>query len=213
MASTLIVVTAIGPIFRKPALIHWMVAGMVSVAFCALFLGLGSSALTTLGRDASLTGRTEVWQTVLPFAKNQWVGAGYENFWIGERLHAITDILGGLNQAHNGYIEIYLNIGWVGLFLLGVVIFSGYRNILRGMRDDPAASQTSKLAYFLICLIYNFTEASFKMMSPVWIMFLWAVMRTPKRRAVPSASPAAASTVQAPYFGVAEETGMSWSQY
>ena len=35
--------------------------------------------------------------------------------------------LGGLNQAHNGYIEIYLNLGWVGLTLLGAMVIAGYR--------------------------------------------------------------------------------------
>ena len=126
---------------------------------------------------------------MLPFAVNPWVGAGYENFWIGERINRIVATLGaGLNQAHNGYIEIYLNIGWVGLALLGIVILSGYWNILRGLRTDPEMGRL-KLAFFLICLIYNFTEASFKMMSPVWITFLWAVMGTPKPRAKAVPSP------------------------
>jgi O-antigen ligase len=147
-----------------------------------LFLGIGSSALQEMGRDASLTGRTEVWEVVLPFAVNPWVGAGFENFWIGERLQAIVRALGaGLNQAHNGYIEIYLNIGWVGLFLLVSLILCGYRNIMSSLRANPEMSGL-KLAFFFICLVYNFTEAAFKIMSPVWLMFLWATMATPRSR-------------------------------
>lgn len=181
MADTLIIVTALGPRFRKPLLVSSMVGAMVAVCFSVLFLGIGGGALSAIGRDASLTGRTQVWQTILPYATNAWVGAGYENFWIGERLKTFTRLLGGLNQAHNGYIEIYLNLGLIGLVLLGGIIFAGYRNILKGLRTSPEISRL-KLAFFFICLVYNFTEASFKMMSPVWITFLWAVMAAPVPR-------------------------------
>lgn len=188
MASILIAVTLV-PMFRRRGFVSLTVAAMLAVCYSVLFLGMGSSALETMGRDASLTGRSQVWQTVLPFAVNPWVGAGYENFWIGERLNRIVATLGtGLNQAHNGYIELYLNIGWVGLSLLAIVIVAGYRNILRGLRTDPEMARL-KLAFFFICLVYNFTEAAFKMMSPVWITFMWAVMATPKPRAKLALSP------------------------
>jgi exopolysaccharide production protein ExoQ len=196
MAGALVVVTAIGPGFRKPALVNTLVGAMLTVSFCVLFLGIGGGALSALGRDASLTGRTDVWEVVLPFAKNAWVGAGYENFWIGERLQQIANLIGGLNQAHNGYIEIYLNLGWVGLILLGAIIVAGYRNIMNGFRRSPDMSRL-KLAFFFICLVYNFTEASFKMTCPVWILFLWAVMAVPRPV---FQSRISASAVQSPYL-------------
>ncbi len=179
MADLLIVATAFGPTFRKPAFVNVLVAAMLTVSFCVLFLGIGGGALSAMGRDASLTGRTEVWKTVLPYAKNPWVGAGYENFWIGDRLQVFNTLLGGLNQAHNGYIEVYLNLGWVGLLLLSTIIVAGYRNIMKELRRNPETGRL-KLAFFFICLVYNFTEASFKMESPVWILFLWAVIAVPK---------------------------------
>jgi O-antigen ligase len=180
MASLLIIVTALFKAFRRPALVSLLVAAMLGVAFCALFLGIGSSTLSSLGRDASLTGRTDVWRVILPFATNPWVGAGYESFWIGDRLDAFKRLGLTMNQAHNGYIEIYLNIGWVGLVILGIVIVAGYRNIMKGFRYRNPEMTRLRLAYFFICLVYNFTEASFKMMSPVWMMFLWSVMVTRK---------------------------------
>ena len=138
-------------------------------------------AAGVIGKELPITGRTEVWDTLLAHAVNPWIGAGYENFWIGQRVELFNRLLGGLNQAHNGYIEIYLNIGFVGLALLGIVIVAGYRNILREMRRDRLAGRL-KVAFFVICLIYNFTEASFKMMSPVWFTFLWAVLLVPVPR-------------------------------
>ena len=184
MSDVLIIMTTLRPGFRKPVFVTVVLATMVTICFCVLFLGMGSGALSAMGRDASLTGRTDVWQTVLPYATNAWLGAGYENFWVGERMELFDRLLGGLNQAHNGYIEIYLNLGWIGLALLGAIIAGGYRRIIKALRYDPGTSGL-KLAFFFICLVYNFTEASFKMQSPVWIFFLWAVIAAPLASSLP----------------------------
>ena len=189
MASVVIVATAWSKDWRKPVPLTMMVAGMVGFAYCVLIAGIGSWLLTLLGRNPTLTGRTAVWDTLLDHAVNPWIGAGYENFWIGERVELFNRILGGLNQAHNGYIEIYLNMGFAGLALLAGVIITGYRNILWELRHDLIAARL-KAAFFVICVIYNFTEASFKMMSPVWFTFLWAVMMVPYSRKVRAGVPA-----------------------
>lgn len=179
MAALLVCTQRAAPIFRKPWFLSCLTASMILASFSILFLGVGSSALSDMGRNTTLTGRTEVWDIVLPFAVNPWFGAGYENFWIGSRLYAIETTIGaGINQAHNGYIEIYLNIGWVGLALLGFLILTGLANIMRDLRREPDIGGL-KLSFFLICLVYNFTEAAFKILSPVWITFLWATMATP----------------------------------
>jgi exopolysaccharide production protein ExoQ len=178
MGATLVAVTLRSRACRRPALLTVIVTGMIGLCYGVLILGIGSSLLTLLGRNATLTGRTEVWSTLLAHATNPWIGAGYENFWIGERYELFVRLLGGLNQAHNGYIEIYLNIGFVGLALLGGIIITGYKSILNGFRSDREAASL-KIAFFVMCLIYNFTEASFKMMCPVWFTFLWAVIAVP----------------------------------
>ena len=179
MASLLIILRRHAAVFRKPFLVTVVVLGMIWLCYSILFLGMGSSTLSEMGRDTSLTGRTQVWQTVLPLAVNPWIGAGFENFWIGKRLERIIEAVGaGLNQAHNGYIEIYLNLGWIGVFLLAVVLVAGFRNVLTALRERGDISGL-KLAFFLICIVYNFTEAAFKIMSPVWICFLWATVDIP----------------------------------
>lgn len=175
LAVTLILLTKISRMFRSRALLTVIVAAMVISCYCVLFLGIGGGALTEIGRKQDLTGRKEIWATVLPLATNPVLGAGYEDFWMGKRFEAVARTLATLNQAHNGYLEIYLNLGWIGLILLGAIIATGYRNILRGFRSDVETGRL-KLAFFTICLVYNFTEATFKMQSPVWITFLWAAM-------------------------------------
>jgi O-antigen ligase len=84
----------------------------------------------------------------------------------------------GIEEAHNGYLELYLNLGWVGLTLLGVLIVSGYRNVLELFRSDPVAGRL-RVAFLTCGVIYSCTEAGFRMMSPVWIGFLLAIMAVP----------------------------------
>jgi O-antigen ligase len=62
---------------------------------------------------------------------NPVLGAGYECFWLGPRLLRVWQQFGGLNEAHNGYLEVYLNLGIAGLFLLSVFLIASYRTICR----------------------------------------------------------------------------------
>jgi len=166
------------PKTRRPAVACSLAAAAVAISAFVLFGGAGS-VLQAMGRNPTLTGRTEVWDVLLPFTQNPIIGSGYESFWLGDRLKKIWDLTSvGINEAHNGYLEIYLNLGWVGIILLAFLIATGFRKVLRGVREDPATGKV-RLAYFVLTLIYNFTEAAFKMMSPVWMFFLIAIMAQP----------------------------------
>ncbi len=85
--------------------------------------------------------------------------------------------IGGIpGEAHNGYLEIYLNLGWVGMALLLIVIVTGYRTVFRAWRGHIAIGSLC-LAYFFVGLVYNFTEAAFfRMLHPVWLFFLLAIV-------------------------------------
>jgi O-antigen ligase len=178
IAAGLMTFVSTSKLLRKPLVLNSVVGGLVAAAASVLFLGLGSGLLTTIGRDPTLTGRTDVWNLVLKFTANPIVGAGYESFWLGERLDRITALNGGINQAHNGYIEVYLNLGLIGVGLLGFLIVRGYRNVVRALRKNVDVGRF-KLAFFVVGVIYNFTEGSFKMMSPVWILFLLVTVAVP----------------------------------
>ena len=71
-----------------------------------------------VGRDPTLTDRTKIWSLVLSMHTNPLVGAGYESFWLGPRLQKIWQVFGPLNESHNGYLEVYLNLGLIGVTLL-----------------------------------------------------------------------------------------------
>jgi exopolysaccharide production protein ExoQ len=163
---------------QRPILVHIVVAAILLFTFSTLFLNVDLGVIEGLGRNATLTGRTDVWERALKLVKNPMLGAGFESFWIGPRLAKMRSLDPGLNQAHNGYLEIYLNLGWVGAILLAIVVVMGYRSIIASFRRDPGPARLS-LVFFVVTLSYNFTEGAFKMMMPIWIMFLMAIVSIP----------------------------------
>jgi len=175
LGSALIAITRRWGFARKPAFVHLVVASLVFVALYATILNPNVGIASAMGKDPTLTGRTDVWQAVIEMAPNPWFGAGFESFWLGSRLTKLRDMfVWQPNEAHNGYIEVYLNLGWIGLSLLAVVLVSGYRRVVRGVRQDTDTGRLM-LAYFVVAIIYNLTEAGFRMFSPVWIAFLLSI--------------------------------------
>jgi O-antigen ligase len=134
-----------------------------------------------MGRDPSLTGRTEIWKEVLALNTNPILGTGFESFWLGDRLEKIwANYWWHPNEAHNGYLEVYLNLGLVGVVLLAGVIVTGYRNVIRLLRWDAETGRII-LAFFVVGIVYSFTEAGFRVLGAVWIFFLLATMAAPRR--------------------------------
>ena len=60
--------------------------------------------------------------------------------------------------------------------LLQIIV--GFKNVTAGFRRNIPASSL-KLAYLVTAIFYNVTEAAFKVMTPVWIVFLFAILAVP----------------------------------
>ena len=177
--SGLILVTSVSEIARKSSMVHLFTAALAFVAVAGVFFG-ATDVVQTLGRESTLTGRTALWNDVLRLTVDPLFGAGFESFWLGGRLEEIWRLYWWHpNQAHNGYLEVFLNLGWTGVALLALVMASGYRNVVRSLSRNPEVGGL-KLAYFVVALLYNLTEAAFKVMHPVWIACLLAVTQVPE---------------------------------
>lgn len=176
MASTLIVATGLRPVIKRPWIVHLLVAAIISISLFALFLDSSGDLVQALGRNPTLTGRTDLWNVVLGMNQNSFLGTGFESFWLGPRLQKIWSIYWWhVNEAHNGYIEVLLNLGWVGAGLLSVVILTGYRKVFGAFRQNPEFGGLL-LAYFTLAVVYNFTESAIRIMHPIWILFLLSIM-------------------------------------
>jgi O-antigen ligase len=159
-----------------------LIATAVVAAIANALFSVQDAVFEAAGRDASLTGRTGIWQTVLNEPINPILGTGYASFWLGERLQRIWALYPRtpLLQAHNGYLEVYLNLGLVGVALLGGVLWTGLRNARRRLgiahdatgNGDDSLFSTFAIAYIVAYLFYNTTEATFQGLNFLFIIFL-----------------------------------------
>jgi len=158
-----------------PALVHTLVLGILVTGGLTIALGSEASVVHALGRETNLTGRSAIWEAVIPMAPNPLLGAGFESFWLGSRLNAMWHAFPVFrpNEAHNGYIEVYLNLGWVGVVLIGLVLVNGYRRSTTVIRHDSTLGALM-LAYVISAGFYSITEAGFRMLDPIWIFLLLA---------------------------------------
>jgi exopolysaccharide production protein ExoQ len=148
----------------------YFVAGIAIWLVAELIFGLGDTLLGLLGKDPTLTNRTVMWSELLKFDTNPIFGAGYDSFWQGERLAVLWDRYWWKpNEAHNGYLETYLNLGLVGLFLLAGWLVTIYRkcrlDLFRELEIGLFGIGTLTMA-----ILYNWTEAGFKTLSPVYFL-------------------------------------------
>lgn len=97
---------------------------MLAVATITVWiLDNGDVIFSLFGKDASLTGRTDLWEFVTEIAmRRPWLGYGYGAFWAANggaeevwRAFAWTP-----PNSHNGYIDTWLNIGLIGLLIFAV---------------------------------------------------------------------------------------------
>jgi exopolysaccharide production protein ExoQ len=145
--------------------------GIVVFGLAQFAYGIYETTLGLLGRDSTLTSRTEMWADLVAIPINPLLGAGFESFWLGSRLAAIWAIWDfGPNQAHNGYLETYLNLGWIGIVLLLGLLVATFRKSQADMLRDFDFGRL-RLGLLFTLLAYNYTESAFKGLHLVWTMF------------------------------------------
>ena len=188
----------------------------VSPAIILVSIVLGCVALSILtgfdtGRiaylltgDSSFTGRTTIWNFAdTEIARSPLVGWGYQSFWlVGPDAPSIVDAPGWVKfmpNAHNGYYDTMLELGYIGLALLVVFLFATLHAIGRVARHDyKRAWLLLSVAIFII--IYNFLETLWlRAFDVLWVVFAivaveaaryWRLspLKAPAHRSVPASS-------------------------
>jgi exopolysaccharide production protein ExoQ len=163
-----------------PGLLKIAIPVVFSVYLILAFgLGLNGQIAAQLGRDPTLTDRTIIWNTLLSLHTNPVIGTGYESLWLGPRLQRIWEVVGGINEAHNGYLDIYLNLGFVGIVFLVAFLLAGYGTIWKKFATSHALAALC-LAVWTVMLFYNVTEVAFKG-GLLWLAVLLGAIAVPAR--------------------------------
>lgn len=157
---------------------HRNIIGIILILFFIISLPLVLSfniieeIIAIFGRDTTLTDRVYIWRDVLQLVSNPWIGTGYDSFWLGERLNTMWEKWWFKpNETHNGYLDVYIELGYIGLFFLASFLLKTYANICKTFRENYDIG-TLQLSYFIIMLLYNITEAAMKLRTTMFFIFL-----------------------------------------
>ena len=154
-----------------------MLLGALCLPFLLFFEQQFISTLTplleALGRDPTFTGRTDIWRNVLADTRTSLLfGAGFFSFWGGQGGEAVRQVMQapGLHSAHNGYLDIYVDGGLIGLGLLFCLLLAQGKRLLGSQQMDRFGRL--RFAVLIVAIVYNLSEATFARLTPIWFTTL-----------------------------------------
>ena len=158
-------------------------------SIATIVIGLWVEILGAMGKDATLTGRTPMWNVAFTELMNRpWFGFGRGAFWAEKSKYAI-DAGYAVSQgfipphAHNGFIDIMLDVGLVGfgVFLISFVIVY-FRSLILAYGSDRA-EDIWPLAYLLFVTLNNVMESYLLRLANVyWVLYIATALSVTVRR-------------------------------
>ena len=145
-----------------------------------------SSIMEMFGRDATLTGRAPLWGLLLEIVAEQpFTGYGYGAFWLAHNPLVIRVIaVSGwyVPEAHNGYIDVMLQVGVPGLILALAMLFGTIRAALAAMAERVDWASFAGI-FVIIATVSNLVETMVLRSGDVQcvlIPLLYVALRAPE---------------------------------
>lgn len=148
-----------------------------------------------LGKSPTLTGRTDIWAQVIPLAKQHPVfGWGWLGYWVpwAKPFDGLA-VRGGVEylQAHNAWIDMWLQLGIVGVVVLGLLALTTLGRAWFLAVDRPMTDATTTHRYTAVALlpllvltaqlVQSLAESRILIESGFAMLVLWAVTTKAQR--------------------------------
>jgi exopolysaccharide production protein ExoQ len=180
IGATIFLSTKLKPIRQFPAF-------SAKSFFLAIVIGLVATSVWTvsmapliesMARDATFTERTKIWNTVLEQNINPLIGCGFFSFWLEKGPSVWREFYNfRMNNAHCGYLEMYLDGGAIGCALLGIyLIFTSWRSANQFSNENTFSR--ALFAMIMMALVINFSETCFFRLGIVWCSLIVATLAT-----------------------------------
>lgn len=142
-----------------------------------LFLNISAAeALQSVGRSPGLTGRIDLWYAaLLSISKRPWLGYGFNAFWPvmrGESASVVLTVGWPVIQGHNGFVDLMLDLGALGLATFAVGYLVVWRRALGFLSRVPGPLPVWLCTYLVFMLLYNLTESSLLAQHSIyWVLY------------------------------------------
>jgi O-antigen ligase len=184
--TSLVVVVAIAlVVLALPALRADGETMLAASAGLVLVLGLVSLWLTehpgrvlgALGASSTLTGRTAIWSAAWQMAHHHFfLGYGYAAFWRGLSGPSawVWSAVGSTPpHSHNGFLDAWLDLGLVGVVLVGLALLAALNAAWAVMRGPGSVTRAWPFVFLLFLVLFNITESSLVARNSLsWILLV-----------------------------------------
>jgi exopolysaccharide production protein ExoQ len=139
------------------------------------------SILVSVGKDATLSQRTIIWAAAWDAAlRRPILGYGFAAFWrglYGSSQNVVLVAGWGLQQAQNGFLDVWLGLGAVGVALIAAMTGQGMRNAARSFYSAGEKAYVRWCVVVIVCtLLYNVGESAIGLINMNWFLFLLALI-------------------------------------
>lgn len=128
-----------------------------------VFISEPEMALTALGKDPSLTGRTDIWASLMRrVGEHPWTGYGYNAFWGRDSVPAeFVRVETGwrVPSAHNGWLDLLVQLGWPGAVAVGLVVLTAMVVTVARIPQAGAREGYWGVAYLAVVLLLSLSES------------------------------------------------------
>jgi exopolysaccharide production protein ExoQ len=156
------------------AVVRRIITVVVVLVIFALVLQFSGTSLQALvaesfGKNATLSDRTYLWSDVVRLGmKSPFFGTGYGAFWVPSIYSQLSPMVDNRpEEAHNGYLETYANLGVLGVILLLWMIFRSIRSAMSILSTDFEYGRM-RLALLFTVVVMNYSEAAFPRGNHLW---------------------------------------------
>lgn len=159
-----------------------VVVGLLGgTAFMAAFATINIGPLTAwVDKDVTLTGRVPLWEALIPvIGERFWLGHGYAaafGGWFSPIHEAWLQGTWKPNDAHNAYIQIWLELGLIGLALFLIGYVRGVGRAIKISALVPGAIGLWPLAVLTSALLLSVTESGMQSDSLGWTLYVVAIL-------------------------------------
>ena len=161
--------------------------------------------VTGLGKDPTLSGRTVIWAgAIAQIHRKPLLGYGYTAFWTPDNpaARSIGDALypGFYTfHSHNGFIDVILNVGWVGFAIFTIGFISTWTLALKYAYKASSPGDTWPLAVMILVTLYNTTESTLITDNMDWLFYVLAFLSVriwPQQKVLATAKIQASATTE-----------------